>query len=448
MLTLLERFRRKKWEKGNAPGPMTISRVFDQTHPASLIDRRIHLDLDSLVAQDNANTQFHHSLADQTQEKTQDIDRFELDQNFLPLRPSLRRRSIDTGFRPTHLFHHEINASKELDTLDISSDSERKTAQEEARSIKPSLSLSTVSTDGQDTSGGTFGSLPQKKVPSRKASAAPTTPSLQHAKGDVQSGSWRSTPESGLDHSPREYDPERIASSRSRNTTGIPSPASSGHTFGSHCKHQISAEKIPPMPPLDHPAFLSTISKITSHRSHHDTVHDFPASLSNNELARNAHSLPSISHGRQNSLSKYIRKRARTYSKSKVVQTFSETHCTPNLESTPRRFQHRRSQSHSSSRRASAEFSAIQAFYTRESKISGSWEVDVSREMVRMSLEEKHALAGNQQIAGDTAKIGKTRGDSVRDYKSSILSLVFYSLPTPPDHFSPSSLHSYMVWTR
>ncbi|KAG6909290.1 hypothetical protein DXG01_001234 [Tephrocybe rancida] len=114
-----------------------------------------------------------------------------------------------------------------------------------------------------------------------------------------------------------------------------------------------------------------------------------PDEMGRSKSTRHSHSLPSFSHlNRVSSDSR--RRRTRPRSRSKPYEFFAEA-----KSSTPvsRRRAHKRSQSNvsqSSSRRASAEFSAEQASsVSHGSEFGNSWEVQVSRQMLRMSFGEK-----------------------------------------------------------
>ncbi|GLB38598.1 hypothetical protein LshimejAT787_0504630 [Lyophyllum shimeji] len=124
-----------------------------------------------------------------------------------------------------------------------------------------------------------------------------------------------------------------------------------------------------------------------------------------------------------------LEKRSRTQSRSRPLEYLSEGKITPISQNK----RHKRSQSNasqSSSRRVSAEFSAEQAsLVSHGSVFGGSWEAQVSREMVRMSLNaRKQARSGSEEIAEPTdrlSKSGQARGDRVGVLTSSYPSFVF-----------------------
>ncbi|KNZ78274.1 hypothetical protein J132_01253 [Termitomyces sp. J132] len=137
-----------------------------------------------------------------------------------------------------------------------------------------------------------------------------------------------------------------------------------------------------------------------------------PDEMGRSKVTRHSHSLPSLSHLNR-APSDPNRNRTRTQSQSKRYHFFSEAKSSTPLS---RRRTHKRSHSNvsqSSSRRASAEFSAEQASSVSHGNgLGSSWEVQVSREMVRMAFEQGLGWS-EKQVAGGAGTA--TQSDQTRN---------------------------------
>ncbi|KAF8073555.1 hypothetical protein FPV67DRAFT_752679 [Lyophyllum atratum] len=305
--------------------------------------------------------------------------------------------------------------------------------------LDQSLSSSSASSaTGRNMSGETFGQgdAPRRQLPKR---TAPTTPHSQLSRdtaNDTQYYSQRSISGSFSDFSQSERSRRNTVSSS--NTFGVSSPA---HTLASHHKTHASTDTPPPpMPPLDHPAFQSVSNK----RREDGSFPLVPSAdeMGSSKVARHSHSLPSISHKSRVPSRRSIRKRARTQSRSQPLEYYSEAEYTTPIS---HRQAHKRSESNASrisGRRVSADFSAEQASsVSHRNGRGGSWEAQVSREMVWMSLGVKQARPGTEMIAEPTSsQSGQARGNRVGAFGLSHLSLFFTHRP-----FSYPSSFSFLV---
>ncbi|KAF8648774.1 hypothetical protein AX16_006181 [Volvariella volvacea WC 439] len=251
----------------------------------------------------------------------------------------------------------------------------------------------------------------------------------------------------------------------SNHTFGKPTPPSSGFTFRS--RHSSSpnpgAEIIPPLPPLDHPAF-----QFPSPPPLNTGPRKFQSSDLLNRLRRDGErkprsstSLPTLSQPRERviSLTRNRRKsgtgetRLRPRSRKTTMNSTSRVRpmdvlpsvenltaiqpVSPSVSSAgaaealmteitmPKRTRgrtlsksskHSRNSSRNSSRRSSAEFSAMQVSALGRKPGSESWEAQVALEMLRASLGD--AALGQippapDQDTGKFAKIGQARGNNV-----------------------------------
>jgi len=410
MPPLLQPFRWKKWHRNDniVSGIESLPQVSHQSRSVSLINSRIHPDLDSLVAQDEINIEPIPFLHEKPT-TVRNFPRLESGQDFVPLGPSTRHLPL------TDMINLEMD---EVHT----SEGEMKGIQEPIQASEPSISPSkNISSEAQNSSTGTFG--PSRRTTSRrtKVSATPSTPASHQTKDSSQRHSRKSTPRSSSDYS--------LLSSRSRNTFGLPSPSSA--SFETQRKSSGSPDTVPPMPPLDHPAFRSVIDQTI--RAGSQASFQFPSFSTSDDDddrygPRLSQSLPSLAGQSRTSPSEHKIKPAGagTDSKTKLVKSSLEPNILPDSHSTPalHRSQHRRSQSESSSRRASAEYSAMQACSQSTMKdIPESWEARVSKEIVRISLDEQHqkvvpTSTRHHHRAGSTSQIGKARGDHVSDSRS------------------------------
>ena len=209
---------------------------------------------------------------------------------------------------------------------------------------------------------------------------------------------------------PRSHTSQRIAAAASRtpksqysmyNSTGstpsynlerdglLPSP----HTFGilTPPKEPVAEstddnsyfgfrETPPPLPPLDHPAFRQATRKQTSSASNR-----FPIQTNcdyvQDKFTRHSHSLPSLAHSGSSDTQRDIK------SAKKRHRSFREGLSSINKTE---KNQHNRNDSVASSfgtRRYSAEYSAKKASSVGHEDKDKCWEVQVSKEMVRLALD-------------------------------------------------------------
>jgi hypothetical protein len=403
------------------------------------VDRRIHPDLNSLVAED-------------TRPIRDSIDTLNVPSGFAPLHPSPRRRMANVGAYVSDRSDSAGVAAVLKGTpsgpcvtsfglADVRRPHDDGT---QMPTKKPNISSptsltnqlsSTTSLSGEQSTSGeewpTFGRTRSgpgefgEFVDTHTKSNNSATPDSDYEKGKSRTQYDAST--STLDSRSRSssiYGHYNTASSP--HTFGIPTPPSSGFTFGSR-RQLHSSDTPPPLPPLNHPAFLvdSTTRPVDVTR----TKYAFSASLAGKgkvtrqpKRPRHASSLPSLS-GRvkvsgQPFSPKRSRKRARTQSRTTAIEIFPD-HRTLNQTSTPRNhYRHStisRSQSRGSNsgRRVSADFSAAQASsVSHGSGIAESWEAQVSRAMVQISLGEKQEWPESKMIA-EGAESGQARGHNV-----------------------------------
>ena len=156
-------------------------------------------------------------------------------------------------------------------------------------------------------------------------------------------------------------------------------------------------ETPPPLPPLDHPAFLqaskshiSSTSNLFPIKTIHGDVQD--------KFLRHSHSLPSLAHSyTQFDIKSAKRRHRRASSRSNRFREELRS-----IKTT----KHNRNDSVASSigtRRSSAEYSAKKASSVgQEGKRDECWEVQVSKEMVRLALGE-----GLPQVYASTSPFGK-----------------------------------------
>ncbi|KAH9480381.1 hypothetical protein JR316_0006979 [Psilocybe cubensis] len=219
---------------------------------------------------------------------------------------------------------------------------------------------------------------------------------------------------------------------RTSNNPAIEQDIPSPHTFGMPTPPQSSSKSTsyftfkddpPPLPPLDHPAFQggSNTIRVAAH------MHKFPeypevdehgAVLGN--YRRFTNSLPTSTRPNIATASIFstpkgiVKKQARPRSKSSSAEGKArvdrENPISADRSPHPSKFKvHRRNQSKSSiasSRRSSAEYSAKQASSIgHEQMEDGCWEIQVSKEMVRLAL----GLEGIQQRVVETKPLKSNR---------------------------------------
>lgn len=242
----------------------------------------------------------------------------------------------------------------------------------------------------------------------------------------------------------------------------IPSP----HTFGmptpprpaskENSSYFTYKEAPPPLPPLDHPAFRD----VTNAGLASSNMHSFPMFPGKDEqgvvqdrIRTHTNSLPSIPQKITMETDSADTNHTRPRSKSSAVgapTTFKkETNIISSDWSLNKLRGHSRNYSKSSiasSRRSSAEYSARQVSSIGHEEVQeGGWEVQVSREMIRLSLGEGEGVrrveapGRNQRTrrrlgqAVPSSTFGKARGENV--------GFLALSLPHSPPHIRYRSSH-------
>ena len=402
----------------------------------SPLERKIHPDLNSLIIEDSTpildiGPVAHHDTAS----------------GFVPLLPSTRKPS--TSLR----IQQEEDSSDNVDH--DKAQAIRQLFQDVGQHTPPSHIPFTVDASSPNTSGETFGRTAKlTSVHGRETSYAvsdprfitPVTPDSSSSPVGDDGTRAHSSNHSFESRSNSSHKLESITPSP--HTFGIPTPPSSGFTFSPR-RHRVHAdsETAPPLPPLDHPAFQSSSvssNVVNSRAMRIFTMPGVPREKDDQQSKqpRHASSLPSMSLPSTKS-PHHSRESARPQPRFKTPEIFPST--LP-LQSTPRRgFRHSRTKSKdsvSSSRRASAEFSAAQAALIDHTGTAESWEAQVSREMVRMSIGEKQR-SGIQNNAA-VAKSGQARGNNVwaAVSLSQTFSLFLLTSPIPLYHsFHSLSFH-------
>ncbi|KDR82560.1 hypothetical protein GALMADRAFT_830941 [Galerina marginata CBS 339.88] len=211
----------------------------------------------------------------------------------------------------------------------------------------------------------------------------------------------------------------------------------SAHTFGMptpprpESKHEDSyftfKENPPPLPPLDHPAFRN-VPNMVGLSSNIQDVRQFSDVDENGKFTRHAHSLPSLKMTRSRSSTRTRsttgpgKKETRPRSKSSTGTGNSNAQKVHLLsEAAVNKIQraHSRNQSKSSiasSRRSSAEYSAKEASSIgdgHERVHDGCWEVQVSKEMVRLAL-------GVEEVQRERVETKMRRQSSTQERASSL----------------------------
>lgn len=403
--------------------PMRMPGGWSEMSP---LERKIHPNLESLVTEDAI------PIFDIGPSATPSVAKGDTALGFVPLPPSTRKPSTsrylkdsgdnsrlsDVG-RPSR-----GQADRSIQWSDGKSHQQPQSHSHIARSTSlPKATALSADTACANLSGETFGGeakLTYSQVEDSNLSSdthsVPATPGPDanpradtRARDNSSSGSYSNSPQKLESTTP------------SPHTFGIPTPPSSGFTFGTRRRWtRVSSETPPPLPPLDHPAFQSSsVSSSNINGSRVMRIFTVPSLRlekddEQTKHPRHASSLPSMSRRAQSSNRSlnHGREHARTQSRAKKQET------SPGIlpmQSTPRRkFRHSRTQSkesNSSSRRASAEFSAAQAAIIRND--IESWEARVSREMVQMSFGEK-LRPGSPKAAGlGVSELGKARGHNV-----------------------------------
>jgi len=188
----------------------------------------------------------------------------------------------------------------------------------------------------------------------------------------------------------RDTDAEHL---HSPHTFGMPTPSRSSSRSRGETHFSFKRTIPPPLPPLDHPVFREKVDEfgVLSTKQLFFPVPE--------KVTRHAHSLPSIAQATKatNSTSK---SKSRKRSQSSTGE-----------DQNKRKVRHSRTSSKTSivsSRRSSAEYSAKQASSLGH---NGCWEVDVSKAIISLSVQEPVAISGS--APGMIAFPGQTCGDNV-----------------------------------
>ena len=139
-------------------------------------------------------------------------------------------------------------------------------------------------------------------------------------------------------------------------------------------------ETPPPLPPLDHPAFRQASKNQISSTSNRFPIQTIRNDVQN-KFTRHSHSLPSLDHSGRSDTQYDIK------STKKRRRSFREELASINKAD---KKQHNRSDSVASSigtRRYSAEYSAKKASSVGHEDKDECWEVQVSKEMVKLALD-------------------------------------------------------------
>lgn len=285
------------------------------------------------------------------------------------------------------------------------------------------------------------------RVPHRNSDASNTTSNVSRSRSQSGSSQPRSYTSQRITRAegsqPRTPKSQYSMNNSTSHTESVPSDSlgrddllQSPHTFGIPTPPQEPIaestddnsyfgfrETPPPLPPLDHPAFRQASNHISStgnlfpiQTMHADVQDRFP---------RHSHSLPSLTHSGNNNTQFYIKssKKRRRRASSKSDRFRGEE--LPSFDKTNKR-QHNRNDSVASSigtRRSSAEYSAKKASSVgHEGKRDECWEVQVSKEMVRLALGQEPPQV--YAISPFGTACGKNVGLSIR-HQSCFISFIF-----------------------
>lgn len=485
----------------NVPAMVTSPHV-RAIHEEPPVDRRIHPDLNSLVADYDPPPRLPAGNVLSSAEVAADLSASSV-ADFVALQPSTRKQSM-----PDASIHHSpvpepLSSTSVPETSSGASPGPSPSSSRKQGLLSRLANLSTGSSSSVPPSisalppGGwsTFGRGRKETLPAPRDSAefanspritsgssslppSRTTSHSHHTGIETQPQTPTSASHSHSYTTPQSQSHSSHNHTRttpvSPHTFGNSTPPSSGFTFGSRGHHSppyIHGQTPPPLPPLNHPAFrLPTSSTFNASRAR-----DVLAALSDEGSLDNAAmqqkvprlslSMPSMSQPRHASLTGSTRSttrikrmstrsqsrlRTRTYSKVKAMEIFPVSTSRSSMEiheSTSRR--HSRTKSSSSSkisdRRASADFSAIQASALGHSR-GDSWEAQVAERIVRMSLGEqgwpednahKRPVADRVRDAEDLTGLGQARGNNVGDlvfasHLSVVVLLTLLPFPFPP----------------
>ena len=257
-------------------------------------------------------------------------------------------------------------------------------------------------------------------APSYHSLSGPTTPRSHSRSFDLASPQSRSS----LFYS----DNQRSGLLPSPHTFGVPTPPQSRTDALQDRRSQSYfgfKDPPPPLPPLDHPAFLAAQRR--------DRRPGGSSSLRNHKVPRHAHSLSSLKRVRESDISNAgqtkatVRERKMSRSRSRSGKLEEGGTCSIDERASGsqvgnRQHQHARTASKSSvtsnlTRRSSAEFSARQASsIANEGAAEDCWEVQVTKEMIRLALGEVPGMEHNarQRIGEGAPSLSrKARGKNV-----------------------------------
>lgn len=440
-----------------------LTAIPNSPHNKSFVEQKIHPDLNSLAAE-LALSQGHEFLDMTISQGNPNTELYDEGVDFVGLEPSTRRGHKQGGAHTRTQELEQVDMKLEyqqigIPHLDPSSDINQTEKFLHTESDKYNYNIRLPSA-ASPPSGSPTAPSPKKRwsifggstrVFHRNSDASTTTNSVSrfrsqsslsqpHSRATSQGritlaeGSQPRTPKS---QSSMYYSTHQSRSTPSYKDDLLPSP----HTFGvptpplestSGSAHENSyfgfRETPPPLPPLNHPAFLQASKGHISPTSdtfaiqpiHSDVQEKFP---------RHFHSLPSLAYsGNSNTQfesTKGARKRdRRASSRSNIFETSSLRR-----EHRTNKKQHDRNGSVASSigtRRSSAEYSAQKASSIgRKGKRDECWEVQVSKEMVRLALG--HVETKNHT----TSSLGKACGENVGSQAFSFVT----------SHFNPFIFH-------
>ena len=201
----------------------------------------------------------------------------------------------------------------------------------------------------------------------------------------------------------------------SPHTFGVPTPPREPTAGSAHENSYFGfKETPPPLPPLNHPAFRQALK---GHISQTTDIFPVQAILGNvQKFPRHSRSLPSLAYSgssdTQCETKKGVMKRRRRASSRSNKFDISREEL-PSIDKTNKK-QHNRNDSVASSigtRRSSAEYSAKKASSVGNGgKRDECWEVQVSKEMVRLAFGEALQNTKNHRA---TSSLGKTCGKNV-----------------------------------
>ena len=376
------------------------------------VEQKIHPDLNSLA--EELESSQGHELQDMTIENE---DPCVEATDFIGLEPSTRRNRRQNeahtrarGPQCQQISIPHLASASNLDHAESGTDNIRLPGE----TSPPSDSPASIAAPSPKKGWSIFGRKPPR-IPHRNSDASNATSNVSRSRSQSSSSQPRSrTTSQDRNEASQSRTPKSQSSYNSTHHTGsnpscnlgdglLPSP----HTFGlpTPPKEPMTGpaddhsyfgfrETPPPLPPLDHPAFRqaskghisSTGNLFSIHGNHQEKV------------PRHSHSLPSLAHSggsdTQCDIKEDNRKRhRRASSRPRFEISTLRREELPSIDKTTKVQQHNKNDSVSSSigtRRSSAEYSAKNASSVgyEEGKRNECWEVQVSKEMVRLALGE------------------------------------------------------------